>query len=437
MASAGKIQTTSATAHRLPLFAVAAPGLEPLVATELAALGCQPTAERGGVAWDGTLAELYAANLWLRAASRVLMRLGHFRARTFPELERYARRLPWAEFITPGRPVQLRVSCHKSRLYHEKAVAERIQGAIDDVIGTTTAANTQPARRGKDTRGVDRNRRDPTEARTHAAPGETLAATPAIDPEDDGADAQLVVVRFHYDRCTISLDSSGALLHRRGYRQELARAPLRETLAAALIIASGWKGDTPLVDPFCGSGTIPIEAALIARRIAPGLAHPSGAPRTYAFQEWRGYHAGLWDDLVAHAHGEIRPATTPIMGADRDAGAIAAANMNAQRAGVLADILLANQPLSALQPPEDSAGWLVTNPPYGIRVGERAPLRDLYATLGKIARQHLQGWHLALLSADPGLERQLRVPLEHVLETRNGGIPVRFAVGKVSRPGPR
>src|SRR5690606_22474903 len=151
--------------------------------------------------------------------------------RTFLELERHAGRLPWSEFITPGRAVQLRVSCHKSRLYHERAVAERVLRAIERVAGPLAATT-----------------------------GDGTAAPGPRTEEDDGARAQLVVVRFHYDRCTISIDSSGALLHRRGYRQELARAPLRETLAAALLLASGWPGDAPLVDPFCGSGTIPIEA---------------------------------------------------------------------------------------------------------------------------------------------------------------------------------
>lgn len=414
---------TSSAATGLPLFAVAAPGLEPIVAAELAGLGLATRIERGGVAWDGTLAELYEANLRLRTASRILLRLGQFRARTFPELERHSRRLPWAEFIAPGRPVHLRVSCHKSRLYHEKAVAERIRRAIDEVIGI----GTTPTRPGQPADPAGEHRHDHAGA---GAPDEMERVGEAMDPDDDGAHAQLVVVRFHYDRCTISLDTSGALLHRRGYRQELARAPLRETLAAALIIASGWTGDAPLVDPFCGSGTIPIEAALIARRIAPGLAHPPDAPRRYAFQEWPGYDPELWDDIVARARNEIRPAAPTILGADRDRGAIAAATANAQRAGVLDDIEFANHPLSALEPPPGT-GWLVTNPPYGVRIGERAPLRDLYATLGKIARERLPGWRIALLSADPRLESQLQIPLEHHLTTRNGGIRVRIAVGHV------
>ncbi len=418
--------TSSSRAPRLPLFAVAAPGLESLVAEELAALGITATAERGGVAWDGTLAELYTANLWLRTASRIIARVGQFRARTFPELERYAGRLPWGEFIAPGRAVQLRVSCHKSRLYHEKAIAERVRGAIERAVGPLGSTG--------DTGGGAGPHGTSTVGTATGAPRTDRHGAVAGAPEerdDDGADTQLVVVRFHYDRCTISVDSSGALLHRRGYRQELARAPLRETLAAALIVASGWRGDAPLIDPFCGSGTIPIEAALIARGIAPGLAHPPGEPRRYAFQEWHGYDAGLWADLIARARAAARPeAGITILGSDRDAGAIAATTANAERAGVLTDLQLEVRPLSALEPPA-GAGWLVTNPPYGVRVGERAPLRDLYAALGKLARQRLRGWHLTLLSADRQLEKQVGVPFETVLETRNGGIAVRVVTGRV------
>lgn len=395
----GTTMNTTPADARLPLFAVAAPGLEPIVARELADLGVEPVIERGGVAWEGTLSDLYDANLRLRTASRILMRFGQFRARTFPELQRHTRRIPWSEFMTPGREIQLRVSSRKSRLYHEGAIAERIRGVIEEQLGApATMEETGPA----------------TE-----------------DPDDEGARAQLVVVRFHYDRCTISLDSSGALLHRRGYRLATAKAPLRETLAAALILASDWDRKSPLLDPLCGSGTIPIEAALIARGIAPGLAHPPDSPRRYAFQEWPGYDVGLWDEIITRAREEIAPAAPTIIGADRDAGAIAAAAANAERAGVPHDVVFLRQPLSALQPPEGT-GALVTNPPYGLRIGEKVPLRNLYAALGRIAKERLPGWRFAFISADRSLDRQLRIPLEYPVSTRNGGISVSFGIATIS-----
>lgn len=388
----------------LDLFAVAAPGLEPLVAAELASLGIDATAEPGGAAWRGTPEQLYDANLRLRTASRVLVRVGEFRARTFFELERHARKLPWERFVAAGAAVELRVSCRKSKLYHEGAVAERLLTALAERVG--------PLR----------------EAR--AAKGEE-----AEEDEAAGGAAQLFVVRFLHDRCTVSADASGERLHRRGYRQALARAPLRETLAAALLQASGWRAQAPLLDPMCGSGTIPIEAALLARRIAPGLAQASLEPRRFAFEQWPGFEPARWAAVVARARAEVLPASpVAIYASDRDAGAIEAAQANAARAGVADDVTLAVRPLSAAAEPLPAAGagWLVTNPPYGVRVGEQEGLRSLYGALGRLARTRLAGWTLALLSAERRLEAQVGVPLEEVLRTRNGGIAVRVVVGRVA-----
>lgn len=385
---------------RFSAYAVTAPGLEMLTARELAALGAHGEVEPGGVAWRATRAELYAANLRLRTASRVLVRVAEFRARTFFELERHARRVAWDRYVGPGRAVRFRVTARKSRLYHERAIAERLHAAVAAVVGAgMPAAVERPA--------------------AH------------LGPDDEGADAQLFVVRFLHDRCTLSADASGALLHQRGYRQALAKAPLRETLAAAMLLASGWDGRAPLLDPMCGSGTIPIEAALLARRVAPGLAGRDRRPRRYAFQEWPDADPALWQRLVDEARAEIAPATAaPILGSDRDAGAIEAARANAGRAGVIGDIEFTVRPVSAIPAPA-GPGWLVTNPPYGVRVGEREALRNLYAALGRAARRELPGWTVALLSADRRLETQLGIRLDEAFRTRNGGIAVRLVTGRV------
>ncbi|HEX8244542.1 MAG TPA: hypothetical protein VF541_13640, partial [Longimicrobium sp.] len=245
----------------LPIFAITAPGVEAVCAAELRALGIGAAAEPGGVAWEGTAEELYRANLWLRTASRVVVRAATFRARTFIELERHARRVPWERWVAKGRPVRLRVTSKKSKLYHEGAIAERLLGFIEDRVGGIGAR--------------------------HAEKG----------PEDEGAetpDAQLFIVRVLRDEVTVSADASGALLHLRGYRQALAKAPLRETLAAAMLLGAGWRGDSPLVDPMCGSGTIPIEGALIARNVAPGLARARREPRAFAFTAWPEFNAAAW-----------------------------------------------------------------------------------------------------------------------------------------------
>ena len=220
-----------------------------------------------------------------------------------------------------------------------------------------------------------------------------LAASGVVDDEEGGedeGDAQLFIVRFVRDACTIRADASGALLHLRGYRQALARAPLRETLAASMLLGSGWDGASPLLDPMCGSGTIPIEAALIARRIAPGLAEPgSRAPRLrvhlLAGVRRGTLGAGSW---TARCEEILPPRRVPILGSDRDEGAIEAAASNAARAGVSEDVDLSVRPVSAIDPPP-GPGWMVINPPYGVRVGERDPLRNLYAALGRTLRDAL------------------------------------------------
>ncbi len=223
------------------------------------------------------------------------------------------------------------------------------------------------------------------------------------------------------DRCTLSADSSGALLHRRGYRLDTAKAPLRETLAAAMLLAVGWAGSQPLLDPFCGSGTIPIEAALLARNVAPGIA------RSFACERWPLLGAVRWNDLRAAARRDERASATVIAGSDRDAGAVDAARANAELAGVAGAVRLGRVALSAVTPPADGPGWIVTNPPYGVRVGERRPLRDLYARLGQLLRGPFAGWNLALLVAAPELEAQLGLELTDRFVTTNGGIRVRLA----------
>jgi putative N6-adenine-specific DNA methylase len=245
------------------------------------------------------------------------------------------------------------------------------------------------------------------------------------DELEQEEEASLIVVRLMRDRCTVSADSSGALLHRRGYRQATAKAPLRETIAAALLAVSGWDGAAPLVDPLCGSGTIPIEGALLARNIAPG------ARRRFAMERWPTVPAGLGDDVRAELVGRERPGRgTVIVGSDRDAGAIAAAVSNAERAGVAGDVELAVRSISAAQF-TGSLGWVVANPPYGVRVGDAAQVRDLWAQLGNVLRERARGWRVAVLSPDAALERQLRIPLSVAGATSNGGIPVRLMVGEV------
>jgi len=381
----------------MQMFAVSAPGLETIVASELHQLGnCDAMPVAGGVNFSGGLAQLYDANLNLRTASRIVVRVDEFHASTFHELERRAKRIRWDEYLKSGSRAQFRVTCKKSKLYHSDAVAQRFSEAVTkQVKGVVVGASTKESA-------------DEGDAET-----------------DDSPPAQLFTVRLTHDNCVVSVDSSGALLHRRGYRQAIGKAPLRETLAAAMVIGSGWDGRSPFIDPMCGSGVIAIEAALIARRIPPGIG------RTFAFQEWPNHDTALWDSIRERAQSRKEVGLIgAILASDRDDGVVKSAESNAGRAGVIEDIQIETKPVSAISPPETS-GWLVTNPPYGVRVGDRGALRNLYAQLGNVAREKAKGYTLALLSSDSMLESQLRLELVEAFRTRNGGIPVRLMTGRV------
>ncbi|MFN0099245.1 MAG: class I SAM-dependent RNA methyltransferase [Gemmatimonadaceae bacterium] len=380
-------------------FAVAAPGLEPLVAAELEALDIRAEAVLGGVMFRANIGILARAQIGLRTASRVVVRVAEFRATAFSELEREARQLPWGRFVGERARFRLRVTCKKSKLYHSDAVAERVAAAV---IRAVPGAVWEEAA---------------------GEPDDVSAASD--EPSPSLAEAQLFIVRLDHDRCTISADASGELLHRRGYRLAVARAPLRETLAAAMLLGARWNPAQPLVDPLCGSGTIPIEAAMLARGIAPGLARP------FAAEHWPEAHAPAWSKARERAREAIHPhATAPIIGADRDDGAITGAQANAARAGVAADIEWRVAALSALELPP-GPGLIIANPPYGVRVGESGPLRDLFARFGQLIASRAAGWQVALLSADRTLDDQMRLDFEERFKTSNGGIPVRLAVATV------
>jgi putative N6-adenine-specific DNA methylase len=398
------------------LFASTALGLESIAAGELKSLGIRGRQEIGGVAFTGDLDQLYRANLWLRTASRIVARLGQFHASTFYELERRARKLPWSEFLPAAGPVRLRVTCRKSRLYHSDAVAERVLSAISETASRAIDLSDE-------VQNDERGSADDAEGPEPAGDGN-------IGKESDLQASQLFVVRILHDQVEISADSSGELLHRRGYRQEIAKAPLRETLAAAMVLASGWRRGEPLLDPMCGSGTIPIEAALIARGIAPG------AQRKFQFMNWPSFKQARWNALLEEARRSATLSIEKISGSDRDAGAIRAAGRNAERAGVADTITFGERSISEsvadLEPIEDRVGWVLTNPPYGVRIGEGEDLRNLYARLGADLEAK-PGWRLGVLTSDTALIGQTRRPMVSRFDTRNGGIPVSFMVSE--KPG--
>jgi putative N6-adenine-specific DNA methylase len=368
-------------AERMSLFVGSAPGLEPLLAEEARALGAhgEPRVVAGGIELDGDRTTLYRANLELGLATQVRLRLGRFHAAHFSELVRRASEVPWERWLSPGARVRFRSTAQRSRLHHTGAIDERVAEAIAARLG-----------------------------------GPVIAA----DGEEDVA---LVHARFERDEVTLSLDTSGAPLHRRGYRLATAKAPLREDLARALVIASGWDRRSPLVDPMSGSGTIAIEAAMLARGIAPGRA------RRFAFEDAPTHDAALLARLRDEADeraGVSSGSPARIVARDRDEGAVTAARANAERAGVMLEHVVA--PLSEPFAIDTDEGALVTNPPWGVRVARDRDLRPLYDRLGALIDALPPRWEAGVVAADADLVRRAHMPLRSALLTDAGGTKVRF-----------
>ena len=371
------------------LFAACQPGLEPLLTGELKALGIEGRPQGGGVAFQGDVRTVMQAGLWLGTASHVLMRIAQFPCRALGELQRKAALLPWLQLLRSQVPVAVTATTRNSRIYHTGAAIERIENAIAGALGE---------RRGSP------HPDDPMGARVHA--------------------------RFRDDICTLSLDATSSPLHRRGYRLDGAKAPLREDLAHALVLASGFRGTEALLDPFCGSGTIAIEAAALAAGLAPGRLRPP------PLQQLELFDTDVWQQVHGAA---IAPRGKPAIAAiDRDAGAIKAATANAERAGVAGAIEFRTGAFTThpwLQeggaPPN---GVLVTNPPFGLRVPKADGLLPLYQTLGHRAARLGAGWQAAILAHDVRLARRTGMTLHAAFTTKHGGLSVSAMVGAVSAP---
>lgn len=368
---------TATGLHAEQLFASTTPGLEPVLADELRALGMSPALEPGGVGFEGPRGTHRRANLWLRTASRVLLRVA-----TLPVADLGAwSRLSLSAYWDGRAPVFLSAS----------------GPAASKLEATARQAWRLPTSRG-----------------------------PADDErgEDDGGCHLLL--RSDGKHCTVSVDTSGALLHFRGYRQEVGRAPMRETLAAGMLRLAGYDGREPLVDGMCGSGTLSIEAALIALGRAPGLL------RAFAFERWPAHDAAAWQRERAEAQAAPAPQHRPlIFASDLNAGALGTARRNAKRAGVFEVLRLERKDAAALTASAEAPnGLFVANLPYGKRVGEKSELGALFAAVGKTLRTGLAGYRWALLAADePGLDGALGLDSPRQVKLSNGGIPCRLLLG--------
>jgi putative N6-adenine-specific DNA methylase len=367
----------------MDFFATTAKGIEELLAAELQSLGIAAAAvETGGVRFTGELDSCYRANLWLRTASRVLMPLAGFPCETPQQLYEGVRSIPWHDFITPQMTLAVDCNLRDSALTHSGFVALKTKDAIVDEV---------------------RDR---------------CGSRPNVDTRDPDLRVNVHLVK---NRCTVSLDTSGTPLDRRGYRLERNEAPLRETLAAALVMLTGWDGTVPLADPMCGSGTIPIEAALKAARRAPGLLRSS-----FGFQRWPGFDAALWQRLEEEAHDtalDSLPAT--ITGCDRSARALAVARQNSGRAGVEGMINLLHREVGDFVPPP-GPGVLLFNPPYGRRLGEEEELKPLYRQIGDVMKQRCTGYTAWLFTGSAELAKCVGLRASRRIVLFNGPIECRL-----------
>lgn len=353
-------------------FAITPPGVEAICAAELRLLGLEPQVQAGGVAFVAIARDLYRANLWSRVASRVLVRLGQFKCRDFPEFHRQLLKLPWGRYIRPGRSCLVKVSTRTSRLNHSGRIAQTVLSAVDKALGS----NSHP----------------------------------------DLSAEQLIFIRFENDSCTVSIDSSGELLHRRGYRKAMVAAPLRENLAAAILLKLGYDGSQALVDAMTGSGTFAIEAALIASGIAPGHL------RQFSFMDWPHYRPHVWT-LCLQETGKMPQQVAAIMAIDSNPAAVAAANENAAAAGVESLVRIEVGQMEDLAVPA-AEGLLVCNPPYGGRLGKFEQLRPLYADFGKLCRGRFRDWTVGWILAERKFEREVQLGCQRLWSFSNGGIEV-------------
>lgn len=386
-------------------FVTVPPGLEDLLAEELRQLGAdQVRPGRAGVWVKGELAQLYRFCLWSRLANRVLLALSEFPCLDAEDLYVGVRAIPWDQHLAPDASLAVDFTGTNEHITNSHYGALRVKDAVVDWFR------------------------------------ERYRVRPGVDTQHPDLRLHL---HLHLDRARLSLDLSGDSLHRRGYRSEGGEAPLKENLAAALLLRAGWPGIAasggPLVDPMCGSGTLPIEAVLMATDWAPGLLRDA-----FGFLRWRGHEPQLWRALLDEARERKAEGLTkvpPIFGYDADERAVRRARENAARAGVSHLIRLEHRDLGDLNAPPGT-GLLIVNPPYGERLGELEALEPLYAQLGERLKASFQGWRAAVFTGNPELGKQMGLQAKRWHALLNGAIECRLLRFEVEpenfvSPGPR
>jgi len=341
------------------IFLATSPGLETVLCAEARAKGFKaPKDVPGGVTFNGGWPDVWRANLEVRGAGRVIAELCSFRVSHLAQLDKRARRVAWAEVLRKDVPFRVEATCKSSRIYHSGAAVQRIETAIREELGAPLSA-----------------------------------------------DAEVCVrARFENDLCTISIDTSGELLHKRGHKQAVNKAPMRETMASLFLRQCGYAGSEPVVDPMCGSGTFIIEAAEIAAGLKPGRS------RHFAFEKLATFDAAAWQRLRDADTAVVSQPGVRFYGSDRDAGAITMSRANAERAGVSEITQFEQHAISDLMAPVGSPGLVIVNPPYGDRIGDKKNLNALYRSLGQTLLTRFQGWRAAVITNEAYLANATGLP---------------------------
>lgn len=390
-AAARSIRYSLRMSARETFFAPCAPGFERVLLAEVRDLSLgRPEAQPGGVQFSGTMEDAWRANLHLRTASRVLLLLDRFEAPDADALYAGVSKLPLDRFLRPDGTFAIQARSKNSALSHDHFVEQRTKDAVADAF-----------RKRHGTR-------------------------PSVDL---GSPDLRIHVRILRDRATVSADTSGDPLFKRGWRRYSGRASLKETLAASVILASGWNRRAPLLDPFCGSGTLLVEAALLAANAPPGIFREA-----FAFARWPGHDAAAFRKMREAARAGIRfPGKLTLAGVDSDPKAVAGAQENLAAAGFGDDVRIDRGDFASL---ETKRGWnalVATNPPYGERVGEERRLVPVYERLGAMLRERAEGYSFAILTGNRVLADRLGLPVQSRIPTKNGPIDCELLLGRVNR----
>ena len=361
------------TEKNIEILLVTAPGLEDLLRAEAVEKGFRkPKVIVGGVTIKGDWLAAWRANLDIRGASKVLVRIGSFKANNLGQLEFQLRRFPWGETLRSDVPVRIDATCKESKIYHTGAVIERITTAIQNDLGVEVSREAQVC----------------------------------------------IKARIDNNVCTLSIDTSGEMLHKRGHKEAVSKAPMRENLAALMLRQCGYTGKETVVDPMCGSGTFIIEAAEIAAALSPGRS------RQFAFEHLKTFDDEQWQELKNRENNKV--STLKFYGSDKDAGAVRMSLANAERAGVAEKTEFQQISAGEFVPPEGPPGLVIVNPPYGERIGNMKELNALYRALGDRLKKQFSGWRVGVVTSEQALAKQTGLPFTQTSESiHHGGLRVK------------